>query len=87
MELNKSTALLLRAVVVIGMVLMVAGIAAELLGMGDGLLYAGILVLILSPFAGIIVSLACLLKERDMFWAMVAGILLAITVVGIFISL
>lgn len=87
MELNKSTALMLRAVVVTGMVLMVAGIAAELLGMGDGLLYAGILVLILSPFASIIVSLACLLKERDMFWAMVAGILLAITVVGILISL
>ena len=87
MELNKSTALMLRAVVVIGMVLMVAGIAAELLGMGDSLLHAGILVLILSPLAGIIVSLACLLKERDMFWAMVAGILLAITVVGILISL
>ena len=87
MDLNKATALTLRAGVVVGMVMMIAGIAMELCDMGDGVLYAGILVLILSPFAGVIVSFACLLRKRDMFWAMVAGILLAITFVGILISL
>lgn len=87
MSLNRSTALTLRAGIVLGMVLMVAGLAVDFAGMGETVLYAGILVLILSPFAGVIVSFACLLRERDMFWAMVAGILLVITVIGIVISL
>lgn len=87
MTLNKSTALTLRAGVVLGMVLMVAGLAMSMCGIGDGVLYAGILVLILSPFASIIVSFACLLREKDSFWAMIAGILLIVTIAGIVISM
>ncbi len=87
MTLNKATAMTLRAGIVLGMVLMMAGLVIDFAGMGDSVLYAGMLVLILSPFAGIVVSFLCLIRERDMFWAMVAGVLLIITVVGIVISL
>lgn len=87
MNLNKSTALMLRVGIVIGMILLVVGLAMDMAGMGDALLYAGMLVLIISPFLGIIVSLAALVSERDYRWAAVAVVLLAITAVGVFLSM
>lgn len=86
MNLNKSTALVLRAGIALGVVLMAAGLCVTSAGGDDDVLYAGILVLILSPFAGVVTSFVCLLKERDTFWAAVAGILLIVTVTGILTS-
>lgn len=87
MNLNKSTALTLRAGIVVGMVLMVIGLIMDATGGGDGILYTGILVLIISPFLGAIVSFVSLLSERDWLWAAVAGVLILITTAGIVISL
>lgn len=87
MNLNRSTALTLRAGIVIGMVLMVIGLIMDATGGGDGILYIGILVLIISPFLGAIVSFISLLSERDWLWAAVAGVLILITTAGIVISL
>lgn len=85
--LNRATAFTLRAGVVFGMILMVIGLAVSAMNGGDSVLYFGVLVLIASPLAGIVVTLLCLLKEKDRFWAMIAGILLLITVTGVLISL
>ncbi len=87
MNLNRSTALTLRAGIVIGMVLMVIGLIMDATGGGDGILYTGILVLIISPFLGAVVSFISLLSERDWLWAAVAGTLILITTAGIIISL
>lgn len=87
MNLNRSTALTLRAGIVIGMVLMIIGLIMDATGGGDGILYIGILVLIISPFLGAIVSFISLLSERDWLWAAVAGVLILITTAGIVISL
>lgn len=87
MMLNKATALTLRAGVVLGMILMVVGLAVSAMDGGDSVLYFGVLVLIASPLAGVIVTLLCLLREKDRFWAMIAGILLMITIAGVLISL
>lgn len=87
MMLNKATALTLRAGVVLGMILMVVGLAVSAMDGGDSVLYFGVLVLIASPLAGIVVTLLCLLREKDRFWAMIAGILLMITIAGVLISL
>ncbi len=87
MMLNKATALTLRAGVVLGMVLMVVGLAVSAMDGGDSVLYFGVLVLIASPLAGVVVTLLCLLREKDRFWAMIAGILLMITIAGVLISL
>ncbi len=87
MMLNRATALTLRAGVVLGMILMVIGLAVSAMDGGDSVLYFGVLVLIASPLAGVVVTLLCLLKEKDRFWAMIAGILLMITVAGVLISL
>lgn len=87
MMLNKATALTLRAGVVLGMILMVVGLAVSAMDGGDSVLYFGVLVLIASPLAGVVVTLLCLLREKDRFWAMIAGILLMITIAGMLISL
>lgn len=87
MMLNKATALTLRAGVVLGMILMVIGLAVSAMDDGDSVLYFGVLVLIASPLAGVVVTLLCLLREKDRFWAMIAGILLMITIAGVLISL
>lgn len=87
MMLNKATALTLRAGVVLGMILMVVGLAVSAMDGGDSVLYFGVLVLIASPLAGVVVTLLCLLREKDRFWAMIAGILLIITIAGVLISL
>lgn len=87
MMLNKATALTLRAGVVLGMILMVVGLAVSAMNGGDSVLYFGVLVLIASPLAGVVVTPLCLLGEKDRFWAMIAGILLMITIAGVLISL
>ena len=87
MNLNRSTAMTLRAGIVLGMILMVIGLLVESTGGDDTILYAGMLVLIISPFLGVIVSFVSLLSEKDWIWAIVAGILIAITTTGILMSL
>ena len=87
MNLNRSTAMTLRAGIVLGMILMVIGLLVESTGGDDTILYAGMLVLIISPFLGVIVSFVSLLSEKDWIWAIVAGILIVITTTGILMSL
>ena len=87
MNLNRSTAMTLRAGIVLGMVLMVIGLLIKSTGGDDTLLYTGMLVLIISPFLGVIVSFVSLLSEKDWIWAIVAGILIVITTTGILMSL
>ena len=87
MNLNRSTAMTLRAGIVLGMVLMVIGLLIESTSGDDTILYTGMLVLIISPFLGVIVSFVSLLSEKAWIWAIVAGILIAITTTGILMSL
>ena len=87
MNLNRSTALMLRVGIVVGMILIVVGLCLDMTGGGGTLLFCGMLVLILSPFLSIIVSLAALISERDWHWVAVAVVLLAITIVGILIAM
>ena len=82
MTLEHSTAVTLRACVVMGIALMAVGLAMSMAGMGDGALYAGILVLIASPFVGVVVTFASLVRLKDWYWATIAAVLLCITAAG-----
>ena len=53
----------------------------------DTLIYIGLLVLIVSPFLGVIASFVVLVIERDWRWAAVAAVLFVVTAIGIVISL
>lgn len=82
-DLNKWTSMTLRVGVIIGLVLMVVGLAISMTGGGDGILYAGMVVLIISPFLGILATFAALILEKDRLWVTVAAVLLVITVAGV----
>ena len=86
-DLNRSTATTLRVGIVIGMVLMLAGLCLYFMDGTDTLIYIGLLVLIVSPFLGVIASFVVLVIERDWRWAAVATILFVVTAIGIVISL
>lgn len=82
MNLEKNTALALRVGIVIGALLMIFGLIVSMNGGDETILHAGVSILILSPFLGILTSFVCLLAEKDHYWAMIAGILLLITIAG-----
>mgnify|MGYP000976647494 CR=1 FL=1 len=60
------------------------GLAME--SLGETALWLGILVLIVSPMLGVAVSMASLFRERDLKWAGVALLLIAMTAVATLIS-
>lgn len=87
MSLEHSTALTLRIGIVVGLVLTVIGLIVQYLGMGDGVIYAGILILIASPFLGVVTTTVCLFLEKDVYWGVIGIILLAITGSGILLNM
>lgn len=87
MSLEHSTALTLRIGVVSGLVLTVIGLIIQYIGMGDGVIYAGILILIASPFLGVVTTTVCLFLEKDVYWGIIGAILLVITGSGILMNM
>ena len=87
MNLEHSTAMTLRIGIFFGLALTVIGLVVEWAGMGDGLIYAGLLLLIASPFLGVITTTVCLFVEKDVYWGIVGIILLLITSSGIILNL
>lgn len=87
MSLEHSTALTLRIGVMVGLVLMAIGLIMQYLGMGDGVIYAGVLILIASPFLGVVTTTVCLFLEKDVYWGIIGAILLVITGSGILMNL
>ncbi len=81
-ELSKWTALTLRAGIVLGLALIVIGLAIS-----EDVLSLGLLVLIASPLAGVAVTTVCLLREKDRFWAGVALVLIVVVAAGILTSM
>lgn len=87
MNLEHSTATTLRVGILLGLALIVIGLITEWAGMGDGLIYAGLLLLIASPFLGVITTTVCLFVEKDVYWGVIGIILLLITSSGIILNL
>ena len=81
-DLNRSTATTLRVGIVIGMILMLAGLCLYFMDGTDTLIYIGLLVLIVSPFLGVIASFVVLVIEKDWGWAAVAAVLFIVTAIG-----
>lgn len=87
MTLEHTTAVTLKIGVILGLILIVAGLCVMYAGHGDMVLYTGIFLLVISPFLGSIASLACLISQKDLYWATIAAILIAITTTGLVINL
>jgi len=81
--LNKWTANAIRASMCIGLVALVIGLLAD----WQDAMYAGLGLMIASPLIGLGASLVALLYERDMKWATIAVVLIAIVLARVAYSL
>ncbi|MDR0522895.1 MAG: hypothetical protein LBG62_00500 [Candidatus Methanoplasma sp.] len=85
-EMGRATAAALKAGVVGGVILCVIGLALGGGSPGDLSLGIGIALIVFAPFAGVLVSTACLLARRDP-WALAGACLAAIVLAGLAASL
>lgn len=86
MNMNRMTALTLRIGMTLGIAVMIIGLVLDAMSMGQDVLFAGVLILIASPFLGVIVTTIALISSGDRKWSLVAIILIAIISIGIILS-
>jgi uncharacterized membrane protein len=90
MSLNSATSCVLRWGTVIGIAFMIIGLILSCLHqpvLSDRALWLGIFVLICTPAAGIAVSYASLIKEKDWRWVKAATVLIVVIVLGLSLSI
>ncbi|MCL2143727.1 MAG: hypothetical protein FWH44_05685 [Methanomassiliicoccaceae archaeon] len=88
MNLENSTSFVLRYGSVIGIIIVAMGLMAHLadISHSDTMMTAGILIIVLTPFAGMLVSFTSLSVNRERAYAVIALILIAITVIGMVVA-
>jgi len=87
MKMNEATSLALRICLFTGIAVLMVGLLISGLGYGDDVLWLGLLILILSPFMGVLTTYFHLIAEKDWKWAKVATVLTVLIVVFLIISL
>ena len=86
MNLYNATADTLRYGILVSMLIIALGLAADWSGYGENVLWFGVLALILTPLFGVIVSLICLVLEKDTYWAKIAVVLLSVVTAGVAVA-
>ena len=77
------TASVLRLGTYSGIALMAAGLLLGSFDFGKDVMDVGIIVLIMTPLAGVLVSTACLWREGDIRWLRISLLLIAVIAVGV----
>jgi uncharacterized membrane protein len=85
--MTDATSLALKFCLFLGIILLVAGLVFSEQDYGDKILWTGALILIVSPFVGILVTYAHLIREKDWMWARIATVLTVLIVVFLAASL
>jgi len=87
MKMNEATSLALRCCLFTGIAVLMIGLVLSGTDYGNSILWLGILILIMSPFVGILITYSYLISEKDWIWVKVATVLVVIIVVFLTISL
>ena len=82
MSVEHNTSVTLKYSVFTSMIVVIAGLITYMLDMGDGILWAGILMVIISPLIGVAVTTVSLYIEKDLKWVAVALVLITMSVIG-----
>ncbi len=87
-ELNVTTGRVLRYGITIGLVILLVGLIASAMSadVSDSILKAGIAVVIFTPLISIFVSALALYLEKDMYWLSWVLLVIAISMVGLYVS-
>ena len=86
MSLNEETSSVLKYGTLLGLSIMIVGLLLSSFDFSDKILAVGVLVLIFTPFAGVLTSTKCLVQEKDRFWVRIALLLLTVLVIGMIVS-
>ena len=86
MNTERNTSLTLKYSLIVSMAVVIVGVIAHLMDMGDDILWTGLLLVIVSPLIGVVVTTVSLWLEKDYKWMYVALILIAISVIGILVK-
>jgi uncharacterized membrane protein len=89
MSLERNTSAVLRYGAAAGIVIVAAGLIIDLFSTSDvigDLMIAGIAVIVLTPFAGMIVSFATLSANQERIYAVSALALISVTAAGMLIT-
>ena len=87
-ELNVTTGRVLRYGIIVGLAILLAGLIATAFSadIGETILKAGIAVVIFTPLVSIFVSALALYLERDLYWLGWVLLVIAISMVGLYVS-
>lgn len=88
MNILENIARTLKLSVVMSVMLVFIGLAAGYTGypLGDDVIWLAVLVIILSPFAGVIAATVSLALEKDRRWAVVGLTLIIVSIIGMTIA-
>ncbi|MCL2295674.1 MAG: DUF1634 domain-containing protein [Methanomassiliicoccaceae archaeon] len=87
MKMHDATSLALRCCLFIGVAVLAIGLLLSGGDHGNDIMWTGVLILIASPFAGVLVTCIYLIAEKDWKWAKVAIVLIALITAFLAISL
>ncbi len=87
-ELNVTTGKVLRYGITVGLAILLIGLIASAMSadVSDSILKAGIAVVIFTPLISIFVSALALYLEKDMYWLSWVLLVIAISMVGLYVS-
>ena len=87
-ELNVTTGRVLRYGITVGLAILLVGLIASAMSadVSDSILKAGIAVVIFTPLISIFVSALALYLEKDMYWLAWVLMVIAISMVGLYVS-
>ena len=86
MNTEHNTSLTLKYSVFVSVFIVIVGLILYMADMGDKVLWAGLLMVIVSPLLGVIVTTISLWMEKDLKWMYIALLLIAISVVGMLLK-
>ena len=86
MNTEHNTSLTLKYSVFVSVFIVIVGLILYMADMGDRVLWAGLLMVIISPLLGVVVTTISLWMERDLKWMYIALLLIAISVIGILLK-
>lgn len=87
MNMNNATSASLRYCLIAGILLIFIGLIFSEYEIGNSIMWIGLLVLIASPFLGVIVTYVHLIKEKDIPWVKIATILIVVITIGLIMSI
>ena len=86
MNTEHNTSVTLKYSVFVSVFVVIVGLILYMADMGDRVLWAGLLMVIVSPLLGVVVTTVSLWMEKDLKWMYIALLLIAISVIGILLK-